>query len=1065
MFTVYKTNTMKNACNMVMKALKRIDARNLDVNHIVIVPDRASLEAERELLRMTGGSFNIRVLTFRRYANILLPQYKYMSKQSALIALSGIIADNKRNLKCYTKGVDNSGFCESIYNAISGMKYCNITPQSLRNSNLPEGIAEKLSDIALLYEQYEAVLAGGYVDSADKLRLLCQCLENEPSVANTYYYLYDFDNFTEQELQLIENLARYGKGVTVACCADDNPYKRYLYDNEIYNGVLKCAERAGQTVNIVEEQRHVNRNTEQISEGVYAYRMPKAIECGDFVEVFEGVNCVQEVYALACRVQNYVRQGGRYRDIYAVTSDVNKYYNAVVTVFQEFGIPYFCDKQVCLADQASVAAVVDYLNMFRNNMQLGYVLSFAKNVLIQGNSNDIYDFENYCLKYNVNYSLDAFELGREEANFQAADKVRAYLADIINEIPLKMQDSARSYVDSIRRLCDKCQLWNNNEQFAEKQAQCGQLFESKATLQSQEKLNAVLIQVEEMLGDKAMRLDDFLRILTTAVQSVKISVLPVVNDCVVFANMAKARKHDIKFLALLGANHARMPIIKGDSKLLSDDNIKLMAECGINLEPLTFTENKRERFSLYQLLQEPSEKLYVSYSATDGKDSLLPSLFVTQLCELFLMHGKQLAKTDKADEQVYAPMQALAKLISNKRRLQDRQPVKMDTFVALYEYMKEDVEKYLFDKQPQDLTIDNGEQLFLSKLSTSVTKITDFYSCPYKFYLRYGIEIKPREVAQLQSNNLGDILHAVLEKYVGTMSLTETDAATKANAAEIFNTVMQDDFYKGLRKDATMRNILRQLQSEATKMCVVVKNQLKQSDFTNYATELTFGMKGDNKGLDGVKVDIDGTSMVLRGKIDRVDVCGQHFVVIDYKSGAAASKYTEQDLYYGHKLQLLVYLKAVINGLKLTPFGFYYFNMHNNFVKQGESGAYKYNGRTIDDVETACKLDYSLETEGKSDKLGLSLKKDGTFNKRSSAVITARQLDAEINYAIELIARAGKLMKQGYVALNPTDKACEYCDYKDICDFGDVFTYEARKQSVKATAEAIEKIMDSEDAQ
>ncbi len=1053
---------MKNAADMIMKALKRVDARNLDVKHIVIVPDRASLEAERQLLNVVGGSFNIRVLTFRRYANMLLPQYKYMSKQSALIVLSGIIADNKRNLRCYTKGVDNTGFCESIYNAISSMKYCNITPDQLRGDNLPQGLADKLQDIALLYEQYESFLATGYVDSSDKLRLLCDKLATEPDVANTYYYLYDFDNFTAQELALIQNLARYGKGVTVACCADDAPYKRYLYDNEIFNGVLKCAERAGQSVQIVEEQQHVNAYTKQIGEGVYAYKMPKRQECGDFVEIFEGVNSVQEVYAFACRVHRYVRQGGRYRDIYAVTSDVNKYYNAIVTVFEEFGIPYFCDKQVCLADQAAVAAIVDCLNMFRNNMQLGSILSFAKNVLIEGNEPSIYDFENYCLKYNVNYSLDAFKLGKDQPNFATADKVRARLCEIVNNVPIKQQDSARSYVDSIRQLVEQSNLWSNNQLFAQKQAQCGMLFESKTTLQVEEKLNAVLIQIEEMLGDRAMKLDDFVNILSTAAQSVKISVLPVVNDCVVFANMAKARKHDIKFLALLGANHSFMPIIKGDNKLLSDTNMQQMQMCGIDLQPLAFTENKRERFSLYQLLQEPSQKLYVSYSATEGRETLLPSLFVTQLAELFSVKGKPLQKTDSADEQVYAPMQALAKLISSKRRLQDRQPVKMDTYEVLYQYMQQDVNKYLYDKQPRDMRIEGGEQLFLHGLSTSVTRITDFYSCPYKFYMRYGVNIQPREVAQLQSNNLGDILHAVLEQYVKNMDLEESDEVTKANAQAIFNAVMQDDFYQGLNNDATMQTLLRQLKNEACKMCLVVKGQLKTSDFVNYATELTFGMKDDKKGLRGVKVQFGDNKVVLRGKIDRVDVCGNHFVVIDYKSGAAASKYTEQDLYFGHKLQLLVYLKAVIDGLKLQPFGFYYFNMHNNFVKEGEAKAYRYNGRTLDNVDIACKLDNNLATKGNSEKLGVSLKKDHTFDKRGNNILTASQLDAEIEYALRLIAYAGTLMKKGYIAVNPSDKACEYCDYKAICDFGDIFTYEPRTQNVKVTAQAIQDIVDSE---
>ena len=49
--TIYKTKTMKEAAECVMDALSRVDKKRLDVLHTVIVPDRASLEAERALLK------------------------------------------------------------------------------------------------------------------------------------------------------------------------------------------------------------------------------------------------------------------------------------------------------------------------------------------------------------------------------------------------------------------------------------------------------------------------------------------------------------------------------------------------------------------------------------------------------------------------------------------------------------------------------------------------------------------------------------------------------------------------------------------------------------------------------------------------------------------------------------------------------------------------------------------------------------------------------------------------------------------------------------------------------
>ena len=61
MITIYKTNSMADASRYVTDVLSMVDKSNLAVSHTVIVPDRASLEAERALLHAVGGSFNTQV--------------------------------------------------------------------------------------------------------------------------------------------------------------------------------------------------------------------------------------------------------------------------------------------------------------------------------------------------------------------------------------------------------------------------------------------------------------------------------------------------------------------------------------------------------------------------------------------------------------------------------------------------------------------------------------------------------------------------------------------------------------------------------------------------------------------------------------------------------------------------------------------------------------------------------------------------------------------------------------------------------------------------------------------
>lgn len=1054
MITIFKTNSMQASSRQIMNVISRVDKGNLDISHTVIVPDRASLEAERALLKAIGGSFNAQVKTFRRLAADILPKYEYLSKQAGIMALSALIKDNRDKLTCYTKGVETPGFVEDMYDTISMLKYCKVSPKTLSGANLPKSVAGKAHDIALLYQAYLDYTSNRFIDSADKMDLLCESIAETSVSENGYYYLYDFDNLSAQELAIVEQLILKSKGVYIACCVGEAPRDRHLYLNDIYNGVLNICKRNGITPNIVATESYGNRYVEQIGKHLYRYDSCLPVETDNFVEIFESDTRVNEVYALACRIQRYVRNGGRFKDIYVVTSDIAKYTNAIVTVFEQFDIPYFCDRQFALSDHPYARFIVDYLTLCRNNGKLSSVLPFVKNYLFCGEfdsnltqNDDVFLFENYCLKYNVSYRYDSFTLGKDEPYFVQANSFRAKFNALYRKIKFPESATVGEYVQLVRQLIDEFGLNIRNMHFAEQQQRQGLAFEASVTSQAQEKFESVLMQAENVLGYRSVKLDEFIKTLSAGVTSVNISVIPVYNDCVIFANMAKARKHDIKFLALLGANYGAMPIVKSDCKLLSDRNISDLVDAGVNVEPQIFIENKRERFSLFQLLLEPTDMLYVSYASVDGADSLLPSPFVSEFGALFTHNGQPLTATHQADEDVYTEKQAISKVILNNRRLKDGQIVNMPSFNLLSQQFADQIVKFDFVKDGKSVAVERGGELYLKNSATSVSQLTDFFKCPYRFYIQYGLNVKPRSVAELKSADLGNILHAVLENYVRDMDLFESDDVTKQKALKWFDVALSDDFYRGLTTDTKMLGVLDQIRDESMRMCKVVKAQLADSNFTNLETEMGFG---GNNDLPPVVVEFDGGQFNLVGKIDRVDVKDGRFIVIDYKSGASAASYNEKDLYIGHKLQLPVYVKSVEQNYQMRPAGFYYFNMHNNFTDYNKDKVYTYNGRTLDDLQVACDIDINL-ANGKSEKLGLKLTDKGAINKQGGKLLTDEQFDNQIEYAFELIKQAGSLMQKGYASVSPYDGACKYCDYKDICDFDDVYTYNARKVGDRAT--------------
>ena len=1065
MITIYKTKTMKDASEYVMNRLKRIDSKALSVMHTVIVPDRASLESERQLLKAVGGSFNIQVKTFRRLASDILPKYDYLSKQTGIMALSGIIRDNKDKLTCFTKGIETAGFVEDMYNTISMMKYCKISPDVLASGEFSRSVVGKAKDIAVLYKAYLDFMQDRFIDSADKLDLLSAAIRDSAVAQNGYFYLYDFDNLSAQELTIIEQLARTAKEVVIACCVSDKSKDKYLYLNDIYQSVVAMCKRCGLAWRDIPEQGIAegsgNRYVKNIGDNLYRYEHNPPIENDNFVELFQGATRVQEVYALACRAKKYAQSGGRYKDIYVVTSDVSAYSNAIDTIFSQFDIPYFCDKQFVLSEHPYARYILEYLTLYRNNGKLSAVLPFVKNYLFCNNfdendgADDVYAFENYCLKYNVSYRYDSFTLGRDEQYFEQANRFRAKFNNLYKQVVFPSSAKVSEYVELIRTLIEVSNLKKKNEILSTLQQEANLQYEANVTSQASDKFDAVLVNAENVVGNRFVTLDEFIKTLTAGVASVKISVIPARNDCVVFANMAKARKHDVKFLVLLGANYGAMPIVKRDCKLLTDNNIKDLVKAGVNVEPQILTENRRERFSLFQLLQEPTDKLYVSYASSDGSDRLAPSPFVNELKRIFMHKGANICEAEQADEDAYSVNQAIAKVVLNNRRLQDGQAVNMPSFGILRQEYAEQVEQYTFDKD-HNVTVQRGSELYLKNATTSVSQLTDFFKCPYRFYIQYGLNVKPRAVSELQSADLGNILHAVLEQYVRDMDENESDETTAIKADKWFDFAMSDDFYKGMKSDPQMAGTLDMLRAESRRMCQVVKTQLARSNFKNLATELSFG--GSNE-LPAVEVSFDGGKFSLVGKIDRVDVNGGRFIVIDYKSGASAAHFSEKDLYVGHKMQLPVYVKAVQDNYKMRPAGFYYFNMHNNFTDVDADSVYVYNGRTLDDVDVVKNIDTALES-GRSETLGLKLNIDGSLSKTGGKLLSDEQFDNQIEYAFKLIQNAGNLMRQGYAAVNPYKGACSYCDYKDVCDFGDIYTHSEREVKSRKLKETIDKTVE-----
>ena len=211
----------------------------------------------------------------------------------------------------------------------------------------------------------------------------------------------------------------------------------------------------------------------------------------------------------------------------------------------------------------------------------------------------------------------------------------------------------------------------------------------------------------------------------------------------------------------------------------------------------------------------------------------------------------------------------------------------------------------------------------LGDVPLAPTALERYASCPFRFLLErvYGLEAveEPDRILMMDPRDRGDLVHAVLEATFrtlaerGALPLTpENLPAAQESLDAAFAAASAEAERRGLTglpalwagEQARLREELRSaLEAEAG----------DPAGWRPARFEVAFGIEGrEAAGPPLVYRLPDGTTLRIRGQIDRVDVSpdGQRARVLDYKTGRLRSPRTPDRLARGRALQLPLYRLA-----------------------------------------------------------------------------------------------------------------------------------------------------------
>ena len=225
----------------------------------------------------------------------------------------------------------------------------------------------------------------------------------------------------------------------------------------------------------------------------------------------------------------------------------------------------------------------------------------------------------------------------------------------------------------------------------------------------------------------------------------------------------------------------------------------------------------------------------------------------------------------------------------------------------------------------------------------------------------------------------------------------------------------------------------------------MVKNQIYKSEFVPTWFEKKFGKPfpfqthlvkaiGEESIEDMALTTVTLNGLYLTGRMDRVDLFfGEdktYAVAFDYKTGN--NEVEHKDLYFGNKVQLLLYL-AVLQNSGFTPVAALYSSLSDATEPNKYLFGPKWNNEFL-----MKKFDATLSKEGKSTYTDLSYdKKNKVYTGTKSMAMSQELLQSQIDYAIALSEQAITEINEGFIHPTPHSdgwkSSCDYCKIKAVC--------------------------------
>ena len=1041
-----------------------------------------------------------------------------------MMVLRRLLRRRSGDLRLMGPVADRPGLIRALAGTVEELLRENAAPETLLETAAgleaddPLGAA-RLADVGVLYRDYLEYLSADRIDPGQYLQLAAGRMAMTAWLDGAEVWVDGFAGFTAGEISLLVELARRAAALEITMLLDPRAsavesdtlpavsYSRFARAERTLVRLRQTLRAEGipleAPVRLTDTPRFASAALASLERHLFVGRAEGSSPAGppDAVRLLAFRDRRAEVEGAAAEILRLVRDGDppmRFRDISVVVRSLEPYHDLISAEFRSCGIPFFLDRRQPTTGHPLVELVRGLLSLGAEDLALPAVRLTLKTGLtgLEDGGADL--LENYLLAHGI-AGRSAWErewtytriFQRKGRDNRLDDRQQAALARV-NELRLHWLRAVGPWLELCAPLADRPgRQWATGlldtlagldvagqlASWSLRAEADGRPQEAQTHRQVWTDLMALLDEFVRALGDELLSLTTVRETIESALAELTLGLAPPALDQVLVCEVERSRHPAVRASLLLGFDEKHFPRRGAEDPLLGDAEREALERSGLQIGPPRIRRLADERMLAYIAMTRPSERLWISFpAAEDDGSALLPSAYLDAVREAVAGLEIETAGTSTPNPP--------AETITSVRRLGERlaaefggrQPLDKDadrdrrgSWNALYEAARcRDDWRPTLRRALAGLAYRNQAALPSGLMAQalgdspifSVSRLERFAQCPFAHFVEHVLALTERVEAELRSVDLGNLCHAILERFVAGLvrekralgDLEDEQIADRIQAVtdELLpamrdELMLADDPRQAFLADRTRGHLLRSVCWQ--------RNAARAGRLRPAAAEYAFGY-GPGTGPPLELTTPKGRVVRLRGKIDRIDLAevGDHLLalVVDYKR-TPRKQLSLAQMYHGLAMQLVCYLLALLRaGLTpagrpavIRPAGAVYVPLLEAFRlatgPNDEKARRALQARGLIDRAGVEVLDSQAVACGQSAFYAIRLTGEGQPHASQGDVLRSEDTEAVLAHVERTMARLADRMIDGDIAVRPYRlnrySPCSFCGYQAVCRF------------------------------